>query len=350
MQWSGERPGMCGRSVCGPSWAGAIQGKSRKEEMMASPNPASALSCPTPDNSEKGTSLPQGQSWHPGSEALPDNFLYGAFPSLQGLHLPLLHWPLPSRMCSWFLLREAERTEEGEKNLFERLFLSKLSPFFTPHPWPTFLTEIIFTYCFHCLSSDDVSAHSSLASPPPAPTPPRWERLLPKLSTTSLLRQQQACALGSSFSLASWLWGPAPRLSSCLWASSLSTSMAGSPSQVQPWTRVLFCLPPVMMNISPLCHRHWPPKLNSASHLPAQPCPARRAAHLILWPRQDTIVYKLPGPESHGRGLSPTSVSPSTSDHCPDLPLASQITHISSPSIHPQYHDSCLNSWISSPH
>ena len=130
MQWSGERPGMCGRSVCGPSWAGAIQGKSRKEEMMASPNPASALSCPTPDNSEKGTSLPQGQSWHPGSEALPDNFLYGAFPSLQGLHLPLLHWPLPSRMCSWFLLREAERTEEGEKNLFERLFLSKLSPFF----------------------------------------------------------------------------------------------------------------------------------------------------------------------------------------------------------------------------
>ena len=245
--------------------------------------------------------------------------------------------------------RERERRKERKTSLKD--FSSPNSVLsFTPHPWPTFLTEIIFTYCFHCLSSDDVSAHSSLASPPPAPTPPRWERLLPKLSTTSLLRQQQACALGSSFSLASWLWGPAPRLSSCLWASSLSTTMAGSPSQVQLWTWVLFCLPPVMMNISPLCHRHWPPKLNSASHLPAQPCPARRAAHLILWPRQDTIVYKLPGPESHGRGLSPTSVSPSTSDHCPDLPLASQITHISSPSIHPQYHDSCLNSWISSPH
>ena len=81
--------------MCGPFWAGAIQGKSRKEEMMASPSPASAPSCPPRDNSERGTSLPQGQSPHPGSESLPDNFLYGAFPSLQGLHLPLLHWSLP---------------------------------------------------------------------------------------------------------------------------------------------------------------------------------------------------------------------------------------------------------------
>ena len=116
--------------MCGPFWAGAIQGKSRKEEMMASPNPASAPSCPPRDNSERGTSLPQGQSPHPGSESLPDNFLYGAFPSLQGLHLPLLHWSLPSRMCSWFLLREGERMEEGKKILFERFFLSELSPFF----------------------------------------------------------------------------------------------------------------------------------------------------------------------------------------------------------------------------
>ena len=116
--------------MCGPFWAGAIQGKSRKEEMMASPSPASAPSCPPRDNSVRGTSLPQGQSPHPGSESLPDNFLYGAFPSLQGLHLPLLHWSLPSRMCSCFLLREGEKMEEGKKILFERFFLSELSPFF----------------------------------------------------------------------------------------------------------------------------------------------------------------------------------------------------------------------------
>ena len=115
--------------MCGPLWAGAIQGKSRKEEMMAPPSPASAPSCPPLDNNERGTSLPQGQSPHPGSESLPDNFLCGAFPSLQGLHWPL-HWSLPSRMCSWFLPREGERTEEGKKYLFKRLFLSKLSPFF----------------------------------------------------------------------------------------------------------------------------------------------------------------------------------------------------------------------------
>lgn len=188
--------------VCGPFWAGAIQGKSRKEEMMASPSPASAPSCPPRDNSERGTSLPQGQSPPPGSESLPDNFLYGAFPSLQGLHLPLLHWSLPSRMCSWFLLRREREWRKERKSSLKDFSSPNSVLSFSPYPWPTFLTEIIFTYCFHCLSSDDVSAHCSLAPPPPAATPPRWKLLLPRSSTTSLLRQQEARALWSSFSLA----------------------------------------------------------------------------------------------------------------------------------------------------
>ena len=346
MQWSGERPGTRGRSVCGPSWAEAIQGKSRKEEMMASPNPASALSCPTPDNSEKGTSLPQGQSWHLGSEALPDNFLYGAFPSLQGLHLPLLHWPLPSRMCSWFLLRERERTEEGEKNLFERLFLSKLSPFFNSPSLANVLDRNHLHLLFPLsqlrwrLSSQQsgfspTSTNSSSVETASA----KVVNKLPAETTTST-RSWVLILLGiltlRTSSQAFFL--PLGLLPLHLYGS--------SPSQVQPWTRVLFCLPPVMMNISSVSQA-----LTSKAELSISlPRPAQRAAHLILWPRQDTIVCKLPGPESHGRGLSLTSVSPSTSDYCPDLPLASQITHISSPSIHPQYHDSCLNSWISSPH
>lgn len=92
----------------------AIPGKSRKEEMMAPPSPASAP-LPLLLTTMKRTSLPQGQSPHPGSESLPDNFLCGAFPSLQGLHRPLLHWSLPSRMCSWFLPREGE--DGGRKEI-----------------------------------------------------------------------------------------------------------------------------------------------------------------------------------------------------------------------------------------
>ena len=280
MQWSGERPGTRGRSVCGPSWAEAIQGKSRKEEMMASPNPASALSCPTPDNSEKGTSLPQGQSWHPGSEALPDNFLYGAFPSLQGLHLPLLHWPLPSRMCSWFLLRERERTEEGEKNLFERLFLSKLSPFFNSPSLANVLDRNHLHLLFPLsqlrwrLSSQQsgfspTSTNSSSVETASA----KVVNNLPAETTTST-RSWVLILLGiltlRTSSQAFFL--PLGLLPLHLYVS--------SPSQVQPWTRVLFCLPPVMMNISPLCHRHWPPSWTQ--HLTSPPSPAQ-PGELPIW-------------------------------------------------------------------
>lgn len=105
--------------------------------------------------------------------------------------------------CAHGSYRGRERERRKERNTSLKGFSSPNSVLsFSPHPWPTFLTEIIFTYCFHCLSSDDVSAHCSLASPPPAPIPPRWKVLLPSSSTTSLLRQQQARALWCSFPLA----------------------------------------------------------------------------------------------------------------------------------------------------
>lgn len=171
VKWRKVNRGTHGRSVCGPFCAGPIQGKPRKDDIMAS----STLHLPPPV-------LP----WATLKEG---PFLRRADLSTQA--------QIPT-----------EGGKEGrggrKENLFERFFLSRLSPFF----FSPFLAEVLDRNHLH-LTVSIISARMTSQPttvcilPPPAPSPPARKLLLSMSSATSLLRKQPAHALWSSFSLAS---------------------------------------------------------------------------------------------------------------------------------------------------
>ena len=171
VKWRKVGRGTHGTSVCGPFCAGPIQGKARKDDIMASST----------------------------------------------LHLPPPVFLLATVKEGPFLRRadlstQAQIPTEGGKegrggwkeNLLERFFLSRLSPFF----FSPFLAEVLdrnhLPLTVSILSARMTSQPTAVwLLPPPAPSPPARKLLLSMSSATSLLRKQPARALRSPFSLAS---------------------------------------------------------------------------------------------------------------------------------------------------